>query len=66
MPRTGRPPAAVSEANQRELVRRVAAGASFAEAVEQACVKPATFVKLLDRPDFAAFAAAILAERVAA
>lgn len=62
----GRPRGYESEARQQDMVRLIAAGESFADAARNARVEPKTVLRMLQRPDFRSFAAAVLAEPVAA
>lgn len=60
----GRPRRTESTRRQREMLRLLAAGRTWQDAARLARVKPDTVLGLLDRPDFAPVAVAIL-ERVA-
>lgn len=62
----GRPTDVESERRQRVMVGLLAAGTPWDEAAELARVKPATVLRLMQRPDFRSFAAAVLAEPLAA
>lgn len=62
----GRPRQAESDVRQQEFVRLIATGTPWDEAAKSARVEARTVLRMLDRPDFRSFAAAVLADPIAA
>lgn len=61
-PPRGRPRATESAARRRHMLRLVAEGAGFHRAADMARVKPESFLRMLDEPEFAQVIAALLVE----
>lgn len=64
--RRGRPVAVESRARQRHMLQLLTEGRPWVDAADEARVKPATVLRLLDDPAFRQVAASLFVERAAA